>query len=381
MKSSRRVVVAGALAVLVGGTVTASAATVQKHVIMTWQTNGRVIAIAIVGNTAYLGGKFTSVRPAGNPAGTGEVSRNHAAAFNLTTNQLLPWNPNANGNVQAILPSGSTVYLGGSFTQLASKHHARLAAVDATTGAVSSTWKPSVNAQVMTLASAGSTLYAGGAFTTVNGTSRPYLAAIGTGNGSLETSFTANPDAAVQASTIAANGSRLVIGGTFTHVGGSSQNHIAALDPGTGATLSWATHVSYPVTNLASDTTGVFAAGGGSGGNFAAFAPTTGAMRWHGGTDGNVHAVALLDGNAYFGGHFQTYCGPVAGQHTCTTPTTRLKALAVDETTGTLQPWAPSVNSTLGIFAMASGTGTLAIGGDFTKISGTNQQGFAAFTN
>ena len=57
-----------------------------------WQANGRVVTIAVSGTTAYLGGKFTSMRPAGAPLGTGEVARNHVAAVDLTTGALLPWN-------------------------------------------------------------------------------------------------------------------------------------------------------------------------------------------------------------------------------------------------------------------------------------------------
>ena len=68
----------------------------------TWQTNGRVNVIVIHGNRAYLGGQFTSVRPAGAPAGSGEVTRNHVAAFNLTTGKVAQWNPNVNGTVRAI---------------------------------------------------------------------------------------------------------------------------------------------------------------------------------------------------------------------------------------------------------------------------------------
>ena len=31
----------------------------------TWQTNGAVYAVAVVGNVAYVGGNFTAVRPPG----------------------------------------------------------------------------------------------------------------------------------------------------------------------------------------------------------------------------------------------------------------------------------------------------------------------------
>ncbi len=105
----------------VAGVASASAAVVQPHINPSWQTNGRVTSMKIVGTTAYIGGKFTSVRPAGAAPGSGEVVRNHAAAINVANRALLPWNPNANGVVQAITANGNAVYLGGSFTQMEGK--------------------------------------------------------------------------------------------------------------------------------------------------------------------------------------------------------------------------------------------------------------------
>ena len=82
-----------------------------------WQTNGRVETVVVSGTTAYLGGEFTSVRPSGDPAGTGEVARNHAAAINLATGALLPWDPNANNTVQTIAVNGQTVLPGRDVRQ------------------------------------------------------------------------------------------------------------------------------------------------------------------------------------------------------------------------------------------------------------------------
>ena len=65
----------------------------------TYQTNGRVDAILTIGDTVYLGGAFTSVRPAGAPAGTGQVTRQHLAAFSRSTGALLPWNPGTDKDV------------------------------------------------------------------------------------------------------------------------------------------------------------------------------------------------------------------------------------------------------------------------------------------
>jgi hypothetical protein len=376
---ARRGAGVGVVALLVVGASLAFGATVQKQPAPSYQTNGRVNAIAIVGNTAYIGGQFTSVRPAGDPLGTGEVTRNHAAAFNLSTGALLPWNPNASGTVEAIVASGSTVYLGGSFTKVGGKGHQRVAAVDATTGTPIAAFKPTLDAEVLGLAVHGSDVYLGGNFTTVNGASRTYLVALNGSTGATDSAFTGSADAEVQAVTMTTDGSKLVVGGNFTHVDGGSQNHIAAVNPSTGATLPWATHTSYGIVGLAADSNGVYAAGAGTGGNFAAFNPSSGSMTWQGGTNGNVQAIAVLNGDVYAGGHYTDYCGPQGGQHTCTNPIARSKMLAVDESTGALQSWNPAVNSTLGVFSLAGGGGFLEMGGDFTKVAGVAQQGFAIF--
>ncbi len=91
------------------GAALADAAVVQQPPLVGYQPNGTVRDIIVVGNTAYLGGQFTSLTSAN---GATTVTRNHAAAIDMTTGNLLPWNPNVNGTVYAILPSGSNVYRG-----------------------------------------------------------------------------------------------------------------------------------------------------------------------------------------------------------------------------------------------------------------------------
>jgi Domain of unknown function (DUF5122) beta-propeller len=347
--------------------------------IPTYQANGRVYTITVANGTVYIGGSFTSVRPAGS--GGTSTTRNRVAAFDEATGALLPWNPNVSGNVRAIDIVGSTAYLGGSFTSVGGASRRNLAAVDASsTGAVQS-WNPGASNQVLDIGHINGTLYVGGDFTTVAGSARTRLAAFDTSTGSL-TSWAPSADALVKALSVTADGSKVIVGGDFTHVNGTTQSHIAALDPSTGAALPWATHVSYTVIDLDVDASGVFVAGGGGGGNFASLSPSNGARQWIGGTDGNVQAIAVVGGVVYAGGHWANYCGQTAGAHTCPHPTPRPKLLAVDEATGTLLPWNPGANSSLGVFALAgdSATGNLFAGGDFTTIGGRSQQRYAEFT-
>ncbi len=82
-----------------------------------YQTNGKVDAVLSVGDTIYIGGTFTSVRPAGAPAGTDEVSRSRLAAFSRSTGALLRWNPGVGHQVNALAaaPNGRIIYVGGRF--------------------------------------------------------------------------------------------------------------------------------------------------------------------------------------------------------------------------------------------------------------------------
>jgi outer membrane protein assembly factor BamB len=372
--------VAMAAALVVAGSAAAAVPPSSIPVGQSWQTNGRVETVVVSGSTAYLGGEFTSVRPSRSPAGTGEVVRNHAAAIDLETGALLPWDPNANNTVQTIAVSGSTVYLGGTFGTVGGKTHARVAAVDATTGAPNQTFKAKTNGEVMSLAVGPSGLYMGGSFTTADKVARSYLAEVDLSTGALATDFTASASGKVNAIALTADATRLVVAGTFTTLDGSFlQRFIGAVSPATGALLPWTTHPLYQITTLALDANGVYAAGTGNGGNFIAFNPSTGAQLWIGGADGNTQAIAVVDGTVYVGGHFNNYCGHVFGTNACAVPTARDHLLAVDETTGNILPWHPSANGVLGVFALAGGDGTIEAGGDFTKIGGVSQQGFAEF--
>jgi len=348
-----------------------------------WQTNGRVETIVVVGSTAYVGGEFTSVRPSASPLGTGEVVRNHAYAVNVQIGELLPWDPDANNTVQSIAVSGQTVYLGGTFGTVGDKTHARVAAVDATTGAPIQSFKAKTNGSVNALAIGPTGLYLGGNFTTADKATANHLAQVDLSTGALVPGWTAGTDQKVTAIGLTADGTRLVVAGNFLTINGSfGQRYIGAVSPVTGATMSLLSPPSYPVITLALDSHGVFVAGNGNGGNVASFNPATGQQQWIGGVDGNVQAIAVdsTAGTVYVGGHFNNYCGHTGGMNVCWTPTVRDHLMSLDELTGNIQPWHPSANGVLGVFALATGAGTVEAGGDFTKIGGVAQQGFGEFS-
>jgi hypothetical protein len=362
----------------------AHAAIVGSRPSPSWQTNGRVTTITVSGTTAYIGGKFTSLRPSGSPAGSGEVTRNHAAAINLTTGALLPWNPNVNGTVSAIFVNGNNIYLGGSFGTIAGANRKRVGAVNASTGALNTAFRVSgLNGEVRTIDLSNGHLYLGGSFTAP----RNYSGTFDPASGAFQSGWAPVTDGPVDAILTTNNGSnRVVIGGAFNTLNGVSSNAIGAVDPNTGASVTWNWHGPFRTSFRPFDVVGlsnfggyIYGAGTGNGGSFMKFNPSTGDLVWIEGVTGNVENVVVIDGIAYAGGHFEAYCGPIPGNNFCTRVASRNHLMAVDDATGALQSWHPAANSNLGVFAIAAGPSTLAVGGDFTRLGGVNQQMFGLF--
>lgn len=138
--------------------------------------NGAVRALAVAGDTVYLGGQFSSVN-------TGlaalQRDRRNLAAVDATTGVARDWDPDADNIVQSLAVSGDTVFAGGDFATVnKSTPRARLAAFDAQTG-TARPWDPGADGTVRALAFHGNTVFAGGDFASVNGgTPRPGVAAL-----------------------------------------------------------------------------------------------------------------------------------------------------------------------------------------------------------
>lgn len=370
----------------------ANAAVVQKRPAQSYQANGTVRKIIIVGNTAYLGGQFTAMIPSG---GGTAVTRNHVAAVDLTTGNLLPWNPNVNGVVYALLasPTGN-IYLGGTFTTVGGATHKNLAEVNGSTGAVITAFGNSTkpNKAVRALAQTpNGNLYVGGAFTTP----RSFMFEANGTTGVQIPAWQPVVGQEVRALASDTTGSRIIEGGFQQDPG-----HIAigAVDPTTGAFLPFAyqgpptfmppppfPYRPFQVLQFAQDGNTLFVAATGNGGTALSINMEDGTVNYMEGFNGNVVGIGVADGVVYMGGHFSDYCGPIMGNNfVCSGlpgSATRDKLAAVDEATGqVLSPWNPAVNTNLGIEALAAGGTSLAVGGEFTKIGGVNQQHFARFT-
>ena len=119
----------------------------------------RINAMAISGNTIYVGGQF-------NYVGTGAALRYSLAAIDLTTGVATSWDPYPYGNVNALNVYGNTVYVAGNFWHIGGQDRNYLAAINATDGTATD-WNPNPDNTVMTLSRKGTSLYAGGYFNNI----------------------------------------------------------------------------------------------------------------------------------------------------------------------------------------------------------------------
>lgn len=189
--------------------------------------NGDVLKLepSVSGNSIYAGGSFTTVN--------GATSRNRVAELSLTNGTATSWNPNAYDvsdpsnpvDVYDIEATGSSVYVGGSFTGIGAADRNRLAEINSTT-ALATSWDPNLNDTVRGLATDGSTVYAAGNFTTVNAgaTNRGSLAGFNRSD-AVVTSW--DPSADYRADAIEVLGATVYAGGQFTTVSNYSHRGLA----------------------------------------------------------------------------------------------------------------------------------------------------------
>lgn len=326
---------------------------------------GSVDALKISGSTLYVGGSFTWV---------GSIERSRLAALDLASGKVTSWNPVALGRVKALAVSGDTVYAGGSFSGMSGTKRSHLASLDAKTGALTS-WNPSANSFVESLAVSGSTVYAGGGFSAVGGQSRNHIAALDAITGAA-TGW--NPDANEAVKTLAVAGSNVLAGGEFTRIGGQDRNHLAALDASIAKATAWDPNVNDSVITLKVSGSTLYVGGAFSyiGGQYrnglAAIDLAAGKVAgWdpnptgHGSSSERcINALAVSGSQVYVGGSFYNIGGQL-----------RHGIALVDAVTGKALSWNPYPNppaypDTV-IHALALAGSTSYVGGDFTYDQGS----------
>lgn len=382
-------------------------------------TGGQVLALAVAGDTVYVGGTFTlmGIRGPGFAAAvdaiTGAASSNWDPA--PSTGTAVP------ARVDAIKVMGNTVYLGGRFSVLDGEDREGLGAVDAENGAVTA-WNPDLQLSrgggVTALAVAETRIYAAGTFGAFIGAQgfdgfvaldpvtgsvlnwdlefagpihdlaisfRTVYAAGGVvSNGSVPRANLAaldavtgmptewNPGAGGEVYALLAGTDRLYVGGNFSDLGGLAAQNIAAVDFNTGeGRTDWITHADGPVFALASAGDRVYV-----GGDFseiqdlprqrlAAIKDGSVLPGWDPSPGATVRTILATESLVYVGGDFTDVGGA---------PYLRLAAIGMD---GRPTIWNPAANNAVQSLALSGNT--LFVGGRFTKIAGDIRNRLAAF--
>jgi PKD repeat protein len=387
-------------------------ATVSSDVLPTVQVNGVVWAQLVVGDRVYATGQFTHARPAGAAPGVAEVPRSNILAFDIRTGVLIDsWAPalNAQGQALAASADGTTVFVGGSFTQVNGTARNRIAAIDAASGALKPIAVRGTDARVRSIAVSGGAVYIGGIFTTAGNQPRSRLAAYSTTTGEL---LPWAPAANAEVMAMTAASGKLVVGGRFTTLNGAANYGLGALDPATAAVLPFPANQTVrnagpdaAIYSLVSKGSTVFGTGYtfGSGGNLEdtfSVDAASGNLNWVSGCRGDTYAAAPLGDVLYTIGHAHD-CAAI-GYFPEQSPRTWQRALAYRSGTapdgrtnsggsfaGRPAPealhWLPSLAAgdyTGQAQAAWSAVGNeqyLVLGGEFPSINGVAQQGLARF--
>lgn len=338
--------------------------------------NNSVTAMALSGTTLYVTGSFTGVN-------LPVVTRNRAAAVNITTGTVLPFDPNLgsqSGNFGAILNyAPGAVFVGGPYTSYKTVARRNIAAFDATTGIVTA-FDANCDAEVLSLATNGTNIYAGGKFSSINGGAvlRTSLAAFDPATGVVNSSFNANLTSS-GVNAILLSGNTLYAGG---NLGFQTHNFLAAFDATSGVVSSWDPGVSGTVNALALSGTTLYFGGnftavnGGATprGNIAAVSTTTGtATAFDPSVNAPVNSLLISGSTVYAGGSFNSV-------NTSTASAMRVFCAAFDAASGTVTAF--NTNSVFfpiqKVKAMTLLGSSLLLGGDFNFIGTQTGSAFAA---
>ncbi len=358
------------------------------------EANASVETLAISGTSVYAGGEFTTI---------GGEARERIAAICATAKcesevaagKATAWNPKANGAVDTVGVSGSTVYAGGAFTEIGGSLRERVAAVCATAkceGEVAAgkatAWNPElVGTAVLALAISGSTVYLGGEFTKAGGSARKDIAAVcaiakceGVIAAGKATAWKPNSNAKVQ--TLAVSGANIYAGGAFTEIAAEKRNFIAELNAsGTVKAEPWNPNANNAVNAITVDgTTSVVYIGGSLssiGGeareNLAALNSSNEVSSWNPGANKAVKTLASSASTVYVGGEFTSAGGETRERLVAICATAKCEG---EVAAGDATAWNPTANKPVNALAISGST--VYAGGEFTKIGGETRERLVA---
>ncbi len=386
----------------------------------------KLTAVAVSGQTLYVGGLFNSVAPVigggaitdpatgvfrpysprvagiiwvcipdgrrgwfigGNFAGVGGLPRSNLAHI-FGDGHVDAWAPNPDGEIRSLALAGQTVYVGGIFKNIGGERRSNVAAVDIGSGRVTD-WNPGTDDFVTSILVLRDRVHLGGSFGIVDGQPRPYLAAVDLGPGRV-TGWDPQPDNIVF--VLAAHGDMVFAGGSFYGIAGEARPRLAAFNSRTDSLLGWNANVDRipdfhfdcgpcVIALLVSgerlyEGGGFNRIGGAVRPGLAALDINTGvAVEWDpnvempapGNQPPTVNCITLRGSALYVGGFFYNLGG-------------RLGEFggALDTVTGERLAWDPKPN--VFVYAMAGSGDAIFLGGAFTSVGPTiPRHGLAAF--
>ncbi|MFE3453697.1 fibrinogen-like YCDxxxxGGGW domain-containing protein [Nonomuraea sp. NPDC059194] len=206
------------------------------------EENIEVQAMAVLGDTLFVGGEFEFVQKGANPVPADKIAQPYLAAFDVNTGEWISsFRPALNGTVWSLEAADGKVFVGGEFTSANGEADTSgLVALDPATGAVVPGWRANVvkkNAgalRVRAMDIQGEWLYVGGAFTHVKG-GNPMSLELWTENAARVRLSDGRPDSTwamhFDASVIEldATQDRVYFGGRFKELDGQPVKNVAVL--------------------------------------------------------------------------------------------------------------------------------------------------------
>ena len=368
--------------------------------------DGIVNTIVPVGNQIVAGGTFTQVKEPGGPI----LARTNLFAFDATTGAINPnFAPVLDGEVLSLATdgSGTSVFVGGSFTTVNGQTNRRLVKLSIATGQrMTFAGKINSGAGVYDMLVRNNKLYIGGAFSTVNKTTRQRIAAFdlpaGTLDPNLHVAFAGQHNGGtvrVHKFDITPDGTKLVAIGNFLTADGSARRQIAMLDLTTtpASVANWQTSrfvnqctsrfdtylrdIDFDPTGqyFVIGTTGAWMGGPGAGvlcdsvSRWKTSATGTGVQpEWVDYTGGDTTFSVAVTGTAvYVGGHQRWWNNPFSADRQGPGAVSRPGIAALDPLNGVPFQWNPVRDPRgLGVQALVATDAGLWVGSDTANIGG-----------
>ncbi|MEH0972144.1 hypothetical protein V6U77_13520 [Micromonospora sp. CPCC 205546] len=199
--------------------------------------DGETRAFAQVGSTVFVGGSFTQIRQTASAAWT---TQRYLFAYDRATGTIsTSFLPVLDGAVNTLVAGpGGTLIVGGTFKNVNGVPRKNLVALNPGTGAIVDSWVGrSDGGTVRDLALHGNWLYVAGAFNWLNGTAHAGLGRLNATTGAIDPTFNVNATVGRHQTTsyvwtldVSPDGGTLAVGGNFMFVNDLPRNQMALVD-------------------------------------------------------------------------------------------------------------------------------------------------------